>query len=93
MLPNAFELFGIDLLVTYTAGVPRPFQTFLLEINSEPAIERTGQRLQWILQDLFESITDLLVRPFARLGSDDSPWKIGESKVGFRKCLDERVRI
>lgn len=92
VLPNAFELFGIDLLVTYTSGAIQPLHVFLMEINSEPAIEKTGLRLQWVLQDMFYSITDLVIRPFAGLDCDQSPWEVGETRAGFRKCLDERVR-
>lgn len=92
VLPNAFELFGIDLLVTYTSGATQPFRVFLMEINAEPAIEKTGLRLQWILQDMFHSITDLIIRPFAGVDCDGSSWEVGEIRAGFRKCLDERVR-
>ncbi|KAG6911843.1 hypothetical protein DXG01_000090 [Tephrocybe rancida] len=56
-LPNAFELYGIDFLVAHslTLGEPK-LQVKLLEINAEPAIELTGPRLTWILEDLFISM-------------------------------------
>jgi len=38
-LPNAFELYGADFLVSHE---PTGFQVKLLEMNSEPAIELTG---------------------------------------------------
>ncbi|KAG6878429.1 hypothetical protein C0993_007030 [Termitomyces sp. T159_Od127] len=56
-LPNAFELYGIDFLVAMSTASGQPqFQVKLLEINAEPAIELTGPRLTWILEDLFVSI-------------------------------------
>ncbi|KAJ8515266.1 hypothetical protein ONZ45_g7299 [Pleurotus djamor] len=58
-LPNAFELYGIDFLVEHMPGSPR-FQTKLLEINAEPAIELTGPRLHWILEGLFNGIAEQL---------------------------------
>jgi len=55
-------------------------QPYLLEINSEPAIELTGPRLAWILEDLFASITGIA------LGYLD---KVDEHLF---KCLDVEVR-
>ncbi|KAG5353244.1 hypothetical protein C0989_008979 [Termitomyces sp. Mn162] len=56
-LPNAFELYGIDFLVVHSATSNKPqLQVKLLEINAEPAIELTGPRLTWILEDLFVSM-------------------------------------
>ena len=55
-------------------------QPYLLEINSEPAIELTGPRLAWILEDLFASIADIA------LGYLD---KVDEHLL---KCLDVEVR-
>ncbi|KAI4294477.1 TTL-domain-containing protein [Schizophyllum commune Loenen D] len=68
-IPNAFELFGVDFLVQHnptaesTAG-SQPFLVKLLEINAEPAIELTGPRLAWILEDLFVAIGKQCVQPF-----------------------------
>ncbi|GJE98096.1 tubulin-tyrosine ligase-like protein [Phanerochaete sordida] len=69
-LPNAFELFGVDLLVTH-APAPTParrFRVSLLEANAEPAIEMTGPRLTWVLEDLFCAIARVCVVPFFRGG-------------------------
>ncbi|KAL1677618.1 tubulin-tyrosine ligase family-domain-containing protein [Schizophyllum commune] len=68
-IPNAFELFGVDFLVQHnpTAGSTagsQPFLVKLLEINAEPAIELTGPRLAWILEDLFVAIGKRCVQPF-----------------------------
>ncbi|KAF8527942.1 tubulin-tyrosine ligase [Hysterangium stoloniferum] len=95
-LPNAFELFGVDFLVTHApegfSGKSR-FRVSLLEINSEPAIERTGQRLQWILRDMFKSIGRVSVGPFFNQNGDLlNDWEVGETREGFRKCLQENIR-
>lgn len=67
-MPNAFELFGVDFLVSHNpvklTAPERPYQVQLLEINSEPAIELTGPRLTWILEDLFLAIGEVCVAPF-----------------------------
>ena len=55
----------MDFLVQHnsTAG-SQPFLVKLLEINAEPAIELTGPRLAWILEDLFVAIGKQCVQPF-----------------------------
>ena len=72
----------------------------LLEINSEPAIELTGPRLTWILEDLFIAIGKVCVAPFfstqtyrdmdADVRFPD--WSVGETRHGLRKCLETEVR-
>ena len=92
-LPNAFELFGVDFLITHNPDDIHAFRVSLLEINSEPAIELTGPRLQWILKDMHESIARLCVAPFFDIGKPPAAdWKVGEKGDGFIKCLEEQVR-
>ncbi|KAG1716569.1 hypothetical protein ID866_621 [Astraeus odoratus] len=94
-LPNAFELYGVDFLVSHEPDKLSccQFQVNILEINAEPAIELTGARLTWILKDLFKAIEAICVEPFVRGSSDrvDS-WEVGEVHYEMRKCLDIRVR-
>ncbi|KAJ7456677.1 TTL-domain-containing protein [Mycena latifolia] len=91
-LPNAFELFGIDFLVTDSPDAQPRFQVKLLEINAEPAIELTGPRLSWILQDLFTAIGKVCVDPFFNPKADDVEWPVGGTRHGLIKCIDEEVR-
>ncbi|KAL7285240.1 hypothetical protein ACG7TL_000334 [Trametes sanguinea] len=74
-VPNAFELFGIDFVVTHNPSLnaSQRFQVNLLEVNSEPAIELTGPRLTWILEDLFKATAKTCVEPF--FSAEDSPTK------------------
>ncbi|CAE6430163.1 unnamed protein product [Rhizoctonia solani] len=94
VLPNAFELFGVDFLVTHA---PQPesessrFQVHLLEINAEPAIELTGARLNWILVDLFKGIAHTCVKPFFEDIKPTSDPDQG-SNQWLRKCLDIETR-
>ncbi|CDO72339.1 hypothetical protein BN946_scf184977.g36 [Trametes cinnabarina] len=78
-VPNAFELFGIDFVITHdpSPNAARKFQVNLLEVNSEPAIELTGPRLTWILEDLFKAIARKCVAPF--FSADRSPAKEEEN--------------
>jgi hypothetical protein len=101
-LPNAFELFGVDFLVTTRPVTPLPssgktldFVVNLLEINAEPAIELTGPRLTWILEDLFLAIGKVCVEPFLINGLERDTtagdWPVGETRYGLRKCLEMEV--
>ncbi|EJF66606.1 hypothetical protein DICSQDRAFT_123228 [Dichomitus squalens LYAD-421 SS1] len=98
-LPNAFELFGVDFVVAHDSspGALRKFQVKLLEVNSEPAIELTGPRLTWVLEDLFKGIAKTCVEPY--FSAEGSPahavtdaWKVGETKQELRMCLDQQIR-
>ncbi|KAI0321720.1 TTL-domain-containing protein [Amylostereum chailletii] len=93
-LPNAFELYGVDFLVSHaapdvTSGTS--FQVKLLEINAEPAIELTGPRLTWILEDLFKAIATVVIKPFST-GEPEEEWKEHEIRHHLRKCLQTEVR-
>jgi tubulin---tyrosine ligase len=103
-MPNAFELFGIDFLVSdlgpdsiSTEGGQSRFQLHLLEANSEPAIELTGPRLRWILEDLFIGIGKVCVEPFFREHGDEfdifGKWGLKETRSNFRKCLDVQMGV
>ena len=96
-LPNAFELYGIDFLIEHTSvgsGTPS-YLVKILEINAEPAIELTGQRLRWILEDLFTSISVVCVEPFLNgkhEGGVQEGWRMGETHHNLIKCLEVDVR-
>ena len=92
-MPNAFELYGVDFLIAHVR-VPgsAPFQVKLLELNAEPAIEMTGARLTWVLEDLFTSIGIVCVGPFVKGGKEAEGWNVGHTRHHFIKCLDEEVR-
>jgi len=90
-LANAFELYGVDFLVEHIKSPQPRFQVMLLEMNAEPAIELTGPRLTWVLEDLFDAIARVCVDPFVR----DVPveaWPVGETRHHLRKCLETKVR-
>ncbi|KAG8999257.1 hypothetical protein FRB94_006345 [Tulasnella sp. JGI-2019a] len=95
-LSNAFEIFGADLLITYSDNEDS-FQVHILEMNAEPAIELTGSRLQWILDDFFRGVADVCVRPLLfpeesnKCGAGEKEWEVGEVRHGLIKCLDVRV--
>ncbi|KAK1223811.1 putative tubulin--tyrosine ligase pby1 [Marasmius sp. AFHP31] len=92
-LPNAFELFGVDFLITHTSSDIGRWQVKLLEINAEPAIELTGPRLKWILEDLFIAMANVCVRPFSDgVEGVDASWLVGETQHNLVKCLERKVR-
>jgi len=90
-LPNAFEHFGVDFLVEHTESPDSQFRVKLLETNAEPAIELTGPRLTWILEDLHSAIARVCVEPFVRDVSVEA-WPVGQTRHSLRKCLQTRVR-
>lgn len=90
-IPNAFELFGVDFMVTMDDAASE-LRVHLLEFNAEPAIELTGPRLTWILEDLFTSVGQVIVDPFFGQSVPTEPWTIGESRNHLRKCLETQVR-
>lgn len=80
--PNAFEVFGVDLLVDADLNVQ------LLEVNAQPDFAQTGQRLVGTIERLFERTLQV-----ALLGQDaknDPNWSVGESKKGLTLCLNEQ---
>lgn len=84
----------MDFVVSYNPEyTTNPFQVKILEINAEPAIELTGLRLTWILEDLFVSAAKVCVEPFFNDNGDSTDsWSIGEVRHNFIKCMDEDVR-
>jgi tubulin---tyrosine ligase len=94
-LPNAFELFGADLLVTYDTPLVgmSPFKVHLLELNAEPAIHLTGPRLEWILEELFEATKETCIVPFfSGTHAHIAQKQRGNDSPRLRKCLDIQIR-
>jgi hypothetical protein len=97
-LPNAFELFGVDFMLTHeSSGTDSalegcPFRVSLLEFNSEPAIEMTSFRLQWIFDDLGAAIGDTCLSPFFSNSGGAQQWPVGDTKNYLIKCFSKKVR-
>ncbi|KAN0059861.1 putative tubulin--tyrosine ligase pby1 [Thecaphora frezii] len=91
MWPNAFEIFGVDLLVqTVEGGV----DVQLLEVNAQPDFAQTGSRLSATIDRLFERTCQVAVLPFhndpeATAAVQD--WKVGESREGTTLCFREEL--
>jgi tubulin---tyrosine ligase len=58
--------------VSYDEIYGTRFNVSLLEFNAEPAIEMTSLRLRWILEELFQRIAEVAVKPFVSGESLDS---------------------
>ena len=67
-------------------------QPYLLEMNSEPAVELTGPRLTWILEDLFASVARVVVEPHLDKVGLLEGGAVAESDGHLFKCLDVEVR-
>lgn len=64
-LPNAFEIYGLDFLVTDDEHVK------ILEVNAYPDFKQTGDDLKSVIDDLFSSVAQTVVKPF--FGSPTEP--------------------
>ncbi|ETW07522.1 hypothetical protein H310_02023 [Aphanomyces invadans] len=57
-LPNCFEVYGVDFIVDDDLRV------WLLEVNPGPDFKQTGNRLQPLIQTLFEGMVDIVTDTF-----------------------------
>ena len=98
MWPNAFEVFGVDLLVGYDDEVEglgkrgeRELKVWLLEVNAQPDFAQTGARLSAVIDRLFERVCEIAVLPYHAEGKseDGDAWKVGESREGTTLCFRE----
>lgn len=64
-LPNAFEIFGLDFLVD-SKGI-----AWLLEVNSFPDFQQTGNELQDLVEELFEGVVNVAIKPFFGITEDN----------------------
>ncbi|GAA6015186.1 hypothetical protein JCM11491_000497 [Sporobolomyces phaffii] len=83
VLPNAFEIFGIDFLVS------SDFQVSLLEVNACPDFGQTGASLQSIISDLFSSTINVAVKPFFSSESGTSRREVDGSQTTSAEGLED----
>ncbi len=95
MWPNAFEVFGVDLLVGYDDDVPqrgdKELKVWLLEVNAQPDFAQTGARLSAVIDRLFERVCEIAVLPYHGVAAsvEKDTWKVGESRQGTTLCFRE----
>lgn len=82
-LPNAFEIFGFDFLLSAPVNPSESIQPVLLEVNSGPDFAQTGDALHGVIDRLFANVLTLAVR--GREGAQEVP-------DGMLQCLDVNVR-
>lgn len=85
-LPNAFEIFGLDFMVSVERETGE-LRTWLLEVNAFPDFRQTGDDLQGLVQGLMDGVVEVGVRPFFGLGSEKE-WKEVKVKEDMVKVLD-----
>ncbi|GAA5859631.1 hypothetical protein JCM1840_006381 [Sporobolomyces johnsonii] len=79
VLPNAFEIFGVDFLVD------EEFQVSLLEINACPDFGQTGAELQSIIDHLFACTLDVAVKPFFASQTDLGAENVDDLSTTFQQ--------
>ncbi|EMC93103.1 hypothetical protein BAUCODRAFT_273847 [Baudoinia panamericana UAMH 10762] len=65
VLPNAFEIFGLDFLVDAKGTA------WLLEVNAFPDFAQTGEELQGLVKGMFEEVVEAAVKPFFGLEDEE----------------------
>jgi hypothetical protein len=89
LMENAFELFGVDLLLSHPASGTVPDVT-LLEFNASPDVVNSGDALRPNLLEMFEGIVRISVAPF--FGRGGAGMALGEDRWGWRKVGEGEVR-
>lgn len=69
-LPNAFEVFGLDFMVSVEEG--GELRTWLLEVNAFPDFRQTGDDLKGLVEGLFEGVVDVGVKPVFGMGGGEA---------------------
>lgn len=93
--PNAFEVFGIDILLSTPEEGSQDIPVQLLEVNACPDFRQTGEDRHHVIDELFEGVLELAVKPFFATpapSSDTPAWKAGERKGKWLKSLDKEDR-
>lgn len=90
--PNAFEIFGVDLLVGYDDDHSPNVQ--LLEVNAQPDFAQTGIKLHAIIDRLFQRALEISVLPYHdenNTAKDFDTWSVGDSRQGMTLCFQEEL--
>lgn len=82
-LPNAFELFGLDFMVSIEES--GELRTWLLEVNAFPDFRQTGVECRGVVGGLMGEVVRVAVAPF--FGVDVQEHE-GEDEEGLVKVLD-----
>ena len=81
VIPNAFEIFGVDFLVDDQCNV------WLLELNTYPDFRQTGDELQEVVVGgLFEEVVSVAVVPF--FGASKTNAHLGSERMRLVKDVD-----
>ncbi|OXG19421.1 cytoplasmic protein [Cryptococcus neoformans Tu401-1] len=102
-MPNAFEIFGVDLILSFPPSSPKstslPIPTVtLLEFNASPDFHQSGDRLRSELLHMFKGVIRLSVAPFfgVEAAEDDERYRgemqLGEERWGWRLVGKGEVR-
>ncbi|GFZ49792.1 hypothetical protein JCM24511_07195 [Saitozyma sp. JCM 24511] len=81
LVPNAFEMFGVDLLCSFpdepaitsvssSGSLPLPKVT-LLEYNASPDFHQSGERLKKELLGMFKGVVRISIAPFFHINLDE----------------------
>ncbi|BEI93717.1 uncharacterized protein CcaverHIS019_0601760 [Cutaneotrichosporon cavernicola] len=98
LMENAFEIFGVDLLLSHPADATSlvvPDVT-LLEFNASPDFVQTGDVLRPKLLDMFKGVVRISIAPFFGIDTvgeeKEEEMELGEDRWGWRLVGKGQVR-
>lgn len=103
LMPNAFEIFGVDLVLTHPPPGSPPDtlpRVALLEFNASPDFVQSGDALRPRLFEMFKGVVHIAVAPLFGLQTIDTEeedkkpedWDMGEEHFGWRLVGKGQVR-
>ncbi|WVF68366.1 hypothetical protein IAT40_003131 [Kwoniella sp. CBS 6097] len=105
LMPNAFEIFGVDLILTFpennstatpSTNIPIPTVT-LLEFNASPDFHQSGDRLRPDLLEMFKGVIKISVAPFFGINlsgdENDEAYEAKEDGKPLVKEQDEKWEV
>lgn len=81
-LANAFEIFGLDLLVGADG------MAWLLEVNAYPDFKQTGEELRGLVGGLWEEVLDRAAGKFFRIGDGEGHSRESEEQLVLVRRVD-----
>ncbi|TXT10849.1 hypothetical protein VHUM_02354 [Vanrija humicola] len=94
LMPNAFEIFGVDLILSHPPSTPSPGSAFnaslpalavpdvtLLEFNASPDFHQSGEVLRPRLLEMFKGVVRLSIAPFFGIEAEQGKEKVKEGPM------------
>lgn len=89
---NAFEVFGVDVMLSQPLDESERIPVHLLEVNACPDFRQTGPERHHVIEQLFEGVMRIAVGPFFDDNAENkkytASWQAGQRRDNWLKCMD-----